>query len=56
LRQLELLLVTICRCSVNPGTNPNPLYSYTKNVTVFTEGNGEKKEIQRNREIMAVRK
>jgi hypothetical protein len=25
---LQLLVVTICKCSVNPITNPNPVYSH----------------------------
>lgn len=38
-----MLLVTICKYSVNLSTNPNPFYSYTKNVTALTEGNGKQK-------------
>jgi hypothetical protein len=25
---LQLLVVTICKCSINPITNPNPVYSH----------------------------
>jgi hypothetical protein len=28
-RLLQLLVVTICKCSINPITNPNPIYSHT---------------------------
>jgi hypothetical protein len=32
---LELLVVTICECSINPIINPNPVCSHSKCVTIF---------------------
>jgi hypothetical protein len=32
----QLLLVTICKCSINPITNPNPIYSHSIHVTVHS--------------------
>jgi hypothetical protein len=31
---LQLLTVTICKCSMNRVTNPTPTYSYSKHVTI----------------------
>jgi hypothetical protein len=40
---LRLFVVAICRCSINPITNPNPEYSHSIHVTVSRTNDGQQK-------------
>jgi hypothetical protein len=50
-----LFVVTFCKCSINPITNPKPVYNHSKIMTIFIyskEQNHGKDDYQQKRDAV----